>query len=121
MAAVLRDEWGLTRVWQEGLSKNTRENARYTAELLGAKGIERILLVSHALHLPRAVPEFERQGLSVLPAPTGFTSLGAAESLWLRWLPTAAALEQSGYVLHEWMGIAVYGVLSDASVPKSSI
>lgn len=121
MARMLQEDYGLARVWQEGLSHTTRENAIYSARWLQEKGIRRIALVSHSAHLARAVPEFERQGLSVLPAPTAFASLGIPESVLYRWLPSALALAQSTMALHEWLGIAVYSWLSSASSIKSSI
>lgn len=46
----------------EGRSMNTRENALYTAELLAREGHERVLLVTSALHMPRAWRPFARSG-----------------------------------------------------------
>ena len=60
--------------WVESASRDTAENAAYSAAILKAAGITRVALVSHAWHLRRAVPLFERQGLDVMAAPTGFTT-----------------------------------------------
>ena len=54
----------------EERSLNTRQNAAYGAELLKARGIDRILLVTSALHMPRAVALFKAQGLQVSNRPT---------------------------------------------------
>lgn len=102
MAAALRDVFDVPVRWLEGASRNTAENARLSAEMLRADGIARVALVSQAWHLPRAVAEFEAQDLSVVPAPTEFTSL-PPEGL-AAWLPRAYHLNQSTRALHEWLG-----------------
>src|SRR3990172_8779662 len=56
----------------EGDSDNTYENAVLTRELLEPLGIDSILLVTSAMHMPRSVPLFEKQGFDVIPAPTDF-------------------------------------------------
>jgi len=91
--------------WVESASRDTAENAAYSVSLLKAAGISRVVVVSHALHLPRALEEFKRQGLEVVPAPTGFAT--HAPSLFERALPSAAALAASSAALHEWLGILV--------------
>lgn len=91
--------------WSEAASRDTAENAAFTARMLKEEGISRIALVSHAWHLPRAIELFERQGLEVYPAATGFTT--RTYSLFAFMLPSAGALQRSSYVLHEWLGILV--------------
>lgn len=49
----------------EERSRNTRENAAMSAKLLRERGIQKILLVTSALHMRRAVKLFEQQGLDV--------------------------------------------------------
>lgn len=102
MAAALREDFATPVRWIENRSLDTAENAAYSAPMLKAAGIQRIALVSHAWHLPRAVPLFERQGFVVLPAPTAFHSL--PQSPWARWLPSSRALEASTDALAEWLG-----------------
>lgn len=104
MAAALRDVFEVPVRWMEAESRNTAENARFSADLLRADGIGRVALVSQAWHLPRAVAEFEAQGLTVIPAPTEFTS--PPPSGLAAWLPRAYHLNQSTRALNEWMGQA---------------
>lgn len=85
MREVLSREFGVTPKWTESAARDTAENARFSARVLKAAGISKIVLVSHGWHLPRAVPLFARQGLSVIPAPTAF-STPAADPL-TDWLP----------------------------------
>jgi uncharacterized SAM-binding protein YcdF (DUF218 family) len=47
-------------------SRDTFENARETARLLGLRGLRSVLLVSHRIHLPRAILLFRYAGLKVV-------------------------------------------------------
>ncbi|MFY0990693.1 YdcF family protein [Halomonas sp. C05BenzN] len=102
MAAALREVFEVPVLWMEGRSRNTSENARHSAEMLHGTGVERIALVSQAWHLPRAVAEFERNGFTVVPAPTEFASVPPEGPS--AWLPRAYHLHQSTQALHEWLG-----------------
>lgn len=82
----------------EAHSLDTQDNARLSARLLQADGITRIVLVSHAWHLRRAMPLFTQQGLEVIAAPTGFSS--TAPQAWAMSLPNAKAFSESCYALH---------------------
>lgn len=88
----------------EEQSRNTRQNAAYSAALLKARGIDRILLVTSALHMPRAMALFTAQGLQVIPAPTDFEARQAPPPGILAWLPDALALDASGRAMKEIVG-----------------
>jgi len=94
-----------TAMLLEGRSRNTQENARFTAALLQQRGLQHILLVTSALHMRRAHAYFEATGLEVTPAATDYTNL--ATSGLLGWLPDAAALECSARGLKEVVGMWV--------------
>ena len=96
--------------WLEADSRNTAENAQFSAKLLRANGIATIFLVTHAAHMPRAQREFERHDLKVLPAPMGFHQAGSGKTGPLAWLPNADALAQSSEALHEHLGQFWYGL-----------
>lgn len=98
MQAVLEEMGGSAR-WIEPDSRDTRENAQLSAVLLRAAGINRIALVSHAWHLPRAVAWFEAAGFKVLPAPLGYTTL--SPSTIARWMPSAEAFDDSAIGIRE--------------------
>lgn len=86
----------------EERSRNTRQNAQFTAEILKSKGVSRILLVTSALHMRRAVLLFESQGLTVIPAATDHearSNFSASD-----WLPEAGALEGSARAMKEIVG-----------------
>ncbi len=91
----------------ENLSRNTNDNARYSAVLLNNKGVKRILLVTSAFHMRRAVPLFQRQGFEVTPAPTDFQRLVGSRVL-PGWLPAVDDLARTTIALREHVGYWVY-------------
>jgi uncharacterized SAM-binding protein YcdF (DUF218 family) len=66
MRDALDQDFGLRAQWVETHSRNTAQNARNAAAILRQEGIRRVYLVTHALHLARALPQFEAQGLEVI-------------------------------------------------------
>ncbi len=107
MSDILNNEFHQPVRWQEQRSRNTAENAYYTQKILHREDIQRILLVTHALHMRRAVEQFEQQGLQVLAAPTEFLS-GPGEVDVFSFLPSIKALKNNSSVIHEIMGRAWY-------------
>lgn len=61
----------------EDRSRNTWENAVFSRERLQPEPGERWLLVTSALHMPRAVGCFRRAGWDVVPFPVDFTTTGS--------------------------------------------
>ena len=108
MERALEEELRVPVKWADGRSRHTFDNARFAWEVLEAAGVTRILLVSHAWHLPRAVSAFEEQGFTVTPAPTAFLTKGALDRGPLLWVPAAWALEQNRRYLHELAGMVWY-------------
>ena len=108
LADSLRQDSRVQVRWIEGEARDTRENARLSARLLSAEGLRRVLLVTHAWHMPRAKAAFEAAGLEVIPAPTGFR-------LWPplavgSFLPSARSFQESTWGVHEWIGRAWYAL-----------
>jgi uncharacterized SAM-binding protein YcdF (DUF218 family) len=104
-------------LWLEPDSRNTYENALYSRVILKEAGVETILLVTSALHMPRSVALFERQGVNVVPAPTDYiVSATDWRYLWraglagqmLNLLPSAEYLDYSTQALKEYIGLSVY-------------
>jgi uncharacterized SAM-binding protein YcdF (DUF218 family) len=95
-------------VWLEDRSRNTAENAMFSAELLREKGIDSVFLVTHAVHMPRAVAAFERTGLQVTPAPTRFHQRDT--HMLMQLLPRAGAVVDSHMALHELSGRLWYAL-----------
>jgi uncharacterized SAM-binding protein YcdF (DUF218 family) len=104
-------EWGVPpwRVLDETRSANTLGSARFVKALLARGGFTRPALVTSARHMPRSVAVFRSMGVSVIPAPTDYTSLDHRFSLW-DVLPSAGSLDVVGIALHEYMGMLYYKV-----------
>ena len=102
MAEALKQDFQAKTIWIEDRSNDTAENAAYSARILKEHGISHIALVSQAWHLPRAKTLFEKQGLIVTLAGTGYT--GAEQNAIAQWLPEASALLKSSMALKEYLG-----------------
>jgi len=112
MAVALREDFGVPVRWIEPRSRDTFENAAYSAVMLREDGVRRILLVTDAMHMPRSRTAFEHEGMEVVSAPTMFfgdqaRSLGS-------WVPSAEGMRRSWYALYELMGIVWYRVRQSA-------
>ncbi len=109
MADMLENEYQLPVTWQEGLSRNTAENARFSHAMLNRQGIDSIILVTQAYHMPRALHEFNKAGFKVLPAPTGFIGHDSEWSF-KDFVPSSAAMMQSFLLAHEGLGVLWYAI-----------
>ncbi len=106
MARALREDFHIPVRWIEGTSENTAQNATHAATMLREAGIDRVLLVTDALHMSRAMQIFSKTSLMVVPAATDFRSrkpLSVAD-----FIPSAGGLQTSHYALHEWIGLVWY-------------
>ncbi len=102
MTETLQRDFHAKDVWIENQSKDTAENAAFSATILKEHGIQRIAIISQAWHIPRAIQLFKQQGLMVYPAPTGYTNEDNEPVI--RWLPKASALDKSSIALKEYLG-----------------
>lgn len=107
MADSLRDDYGVAVRWQEGRSRTTWENATESAQILRQAGVRRVVLVTQALHMRRALWSFETVGLEVVPAPVGFIGVDNARPFG-GWLPEGKAVWQSEQLLNEAIGLVGY-------------
>jgi uncharacterized SAM-binding protein YcdF (DUF218 family) len=106
-AQVLQEDFGVATRWLEERSRTTWENAVYSARMLKAEGIERVVLVTSAAHMPRSRWCFEQNGIEVIAAPVGFVGVPNGRPLG-GWLPEVKAYWQNGMLLNEIVGMAVY-------------
>jgi uncharacterized SAM-binding protein YcdF (DUF218 family) len=103
-------EWGVPpgAIKAEGGSINTRENALITFQSLAPRGVRRIILVTSAMHMPRAAGAFRKAGFEVIAAPADFRTGWGEPNAISRWLPSAHNLVESQAAMHEWLGVLVY-------------
>jgi len=93
----------------EAESRNTHENALYSARIMRTEGWENALLVTSASHMPRAAATFRAQGVRFAAAPTDVRI--ADQSFTPRHLmPTVLGLERSTTAVKEFVGWWVYAL-----------
>lgn len=107
MAVSMRDDFDVAVRWKEERSRTTWENAQMSAEILLPEGIKRVVVVTQAWHMPRAVWSFEKAGFSVVPAPVGFLGEDNTRPLG-GWMPEFKSVWQSGQLLNEAVGQVGY-------------
>ena len=107
MRIALAEDFKIDVRWMEPDSRNTRESALRTRQLLSTEKIDRITLVTHASHMRRATLVFERAGFSVTKAPTGFSPVNKPRNLG-DFLPSAEGLGQSRIFFYELFGLGWY-------------
>ena len=113
MRATLQQNFGLEPRWVDAQSYDTFDNARNSARLLQASGVQRIILVTSTQHMWRAAHEFAATGLSVTPAAVAVVAPSAARYPLgpLGYLPDPQALEKSYQVVYEVLGERVRELL----------
>ena len=104
-------------IWLQPRSQNTYEDALYSSQMLKENGISRVILVTSAMHMPRAVALFVHQGIEVIPAPTDYT---VTEKGWyglfhqdlqgwiISLIPNSSSIGLTTNVLKEYIGMLVY-------------
>lgn len=91
----------------EDQSRNTYENAIATRDLVKPKPGERWLLVTSAMHMPRAVGIFRRAGFLVVAYPVDYRATDGLQ----HWSPPRHAsgnFQLAEAAVHEWLGLAAY-------------
>mgnify|MGYP001046510082 CR=1 FL=1 len=102
---------------EEPDSRNTRENAVNVEKILQQEGLEKILLVTSAIHMPRSLKIFQKLGIEAIAAPTDFLVVedldyqaGDFQGEVLNALPDVERLENSTRALKEYLGMLIYGL-----------
>lgn len=113
MRDSLVGDFGVPVRWVEGASRNTVENAAFSAPLLRAAGVTTIYLVTSDFHMHRARALFEAQGFATVPV-AALAVLGpdgrplpryASPFNWRELVPTANAAEQTYFACNELAGM----------------
>jgi uncharacterized SAM-binding protein YcdF (DUF218 family) len=108
MSKALEEDFGVPVRWREDRSRNTFENASFSAAILRGAGIESALIVAHPWDMARALWSFRAAGYPVLPMASQegrSLSFSVADLL-----PQVPALRDSYYALHELIGLLWYRV-----------
>ncbi|MCX6055753.1 MAG: YdcF family protein [Chloroflexi bacterium] len=101
----------------QGKSQNTYEDALYSCEMIKAQGFKKIILITSAMHMPRSVLLFEKQGCEVIPAPTDYSiTTNSWERLWhpsieefvINLIPSYSNLSEITKAMKEYLGMFTY-------------
>jgi uncharacterized SAM-binding protein YcdF (DUF218 family) len=105
------------QIFVERNSRNTIENAIFAKQLVMPKPDERWLLVTSAMHMPRAVGVFRKAGFDVDAYPVDYRTT-STQSLW-KFLPSAlmGGIGIMDRAVHEWSGLLIYWTTGRIAVP----
>ena len=103
------------RIIVEGKSRNTVENAEFAKQLVMPKPGERWLLVTSAMHMPRAVGVFRKAGFAVDAYPVDYQT-GNAQDLWTLSPSLMGGIGIMDRTVREWNGLFVYWLTGRTAV-----
>jgi uncharacterized SAM-binding protein YcdF (DUF218 family) len=107
-----------SRLTMERQSRNTRENAEFSKEIVKPKPGERWLLVTSAYHMPRSIGLFRKAGFPVEAYPVDW-HVGTKEDLFKFYVIANDGLQLVDTGVREWMGLIAYRMsgATDALLP----
>jgi uncharacterized SAM-binding protein YcdF (DUF218 family) len=93
------------RISEEGASRTTFENARFSAKVVRPQAGDRWLLITSAFHMPRAIAAFRAAGFRTEAVPVDFRA-----RRWRLSADIAGGLELLRTALKEYVGLVVYRI-----------
>ena len=108
-AARLLEDLGVprTRITLEAYARSTAENAEFTEKRVAPKSGERWLLVTSAMHMPRAIGAFRKVGFAVEAYPVNYRTVGSGD-LWRIPDSLLGGIPITDKAVHEWLGLLGY-------------
>jgi uncharacterized SAM-binding protein YcdF (DUF218 family) len=94
----------------ENDSRNTYENARFTDITMRGQKLKSALLVTSALHMPRALGSLEKRGVQVTAAGGAPQIVLPAKNPPDLWWPHLRSLQASRTIIKEYLGLLGYGL-----------
>jgi uncharacterized SAM-binding protein YcdF (DUF218 family) len=95
------------RIFLEKRSRNTAENAAFTKQLIAPKQGERWLLITSAMHMPRAMGVFRKAGLPVDAYPVDYQTTGPGDLFSIS-SSLIGGIPMTDAAVHEWLGLLAY-------------
>jgi uncharacterized SAM-binding protein YcdF (DUF218 family) len=95
------------RITLETRSRNTDENARFTAALVHPEPGQRWLVVTSAYHMPRAMGLFRKAGFAAIAYPVDYRTVGGRAD-WRLEANLPRGMEIFDLAAHEWVGLIAY-------------
>lgn len=102
--------WGIAkeRIIIEDRALNTRDNAVYSQQIARERGLERVVIVTSAFHMPRAAECFAAVGMTVDTLSVDYRAHPVAVGQLADWLPRSRELATTSGLLRELFGRLVY-------------
>lgn len=97
-------EQGVEPLAIETRSANTWENLAHSKALMKELQIDRVAIVTHAYHMPRAMQTAESLDMDAVPAPFGYMHKYFESNSVTNWLPFPENLVRSYLLSHELIG-----------------
>jgi uncharacterized SAM-binding protein YcdF (DUF218 family) len=80
----------------------TQEEVAALAKTVGTNAF--VIIVTDAIHMPRAVKLFSRQGFNTAAAPANFKVMKTQHDLSVKWWPSGGNITLMDIVMHEYLG-----------------
>lgn len=93
----------------EERSRDTSDNARFSAEIIRQRGFTSPILLTSAYHMRRSLAAFTRAGVTVTPLAANFQASPAKRN-WADFLPEAYSLSTTSKALREYLGSIWYKI-----------
>jgi uncharacterized SAM-binding protein YcdF (DUF218 family) len=90
----------------ERKARNTIQNAAFSKQILDSTGNSSSLLITSAIHMPRALKTFQKAGMEVAPYPCNYRVLSPdTDFTWKSLIPNQEAFNRWTLILKEWVGL----------------
>jgi uncharacterized SAM-binding protein YcdF (DUF218 family) len=102
------------RIEYEGASRNTEENAVLSLKIAGSSAqTKRWVLITSAMHMPRAIGTFRKVGWNVIAFPVDYRTDGNFKIGPV--FSPISGFDALNAVTREWMGLIAYRILGRSS------
>ncbi|TGL59348.1 YdcF family protein [Leptospira ognonensis] len=91
-------------------SRNTRDNAVASANIIKTNHLSKMILVTSAFHMKRAEALFQKEGLDFINFPTDYKTPSFTNPALELWIPSPSYLEITSLAIKEWVGIFAYRI-----------
>ena len=113
-AKRLLQEWGIpeSAILIEAQSRTTQQNKENLSVLLERYKVRSALLVTSAIHMPRAALIFSDLNIQLVPASADVLIRDVRRPAWSNFIPSAQAMSLSSRAIHEYYGIIFFYLLN---------
>jgi uncharacterized SAM-binding protein YcdF (DUF218 family) len=95
------------RITLETRSRNTDENARFTAAIVHPQSDQSWFIVTSAFHMPRAMGLFRKAGFAAIADPVDYRTVDGRDD-WRLNVNLPHGLVLFDLAVHEWIGLVAY-------------